>query len=74
MAKLRKLSIENQSNNKELDQYGRRLCLRIGGIPAVSNESSDGIMNFTKSLFKEAKVPVPENVLELAIKSVKELL
>ena len=74
VAKLRKLSIENQSNNKELDQYGRRLCLRIGGIPAVSNESSDDIMNFTKSLFKEAKVPVPENVLELAIKSVKELL
>ena len=41
VAKLRKLSIENQSNNKELDQYGWRLYLRIGGIPAVSNESSD---------------------------------
>lgn len=44
MPKLRKLSIENQSNSEELEQYGRRLCLCIDGIPAVKMESSDDVM------------------------------
>ena len=46
-AELSKLSNENHSKNKELEQYGRRLCLRVDGIPAVSNESSDDVMNLT---------------------------
>ena len=42
VAEFSKPSIENQSKNEEdLEQYGRRLCLRVDGIPAVSNESSD---------------------------------
>ena len=61
-----KLSIENHSKNEELEQNGMRLCLRVDGIPAVSNESSDDVMNLTKSLFKEAKVSVLENVLDRA--------
>ena len=61
-----KLSIENHSKNEELEQYGRRLCLRVDGIRAVSNESSDDVMNLTKLLFKEAKDFVPENVLDHA--------
>ena len=44
VAKLKKISIENQSNSKELEQYSRRLCLRIDGIPAVKRESSDDLM------------------------------
>ena len=63
---LSKLSIENQSKNADLEQHGRRLFLRVDGIPAVSNESSDGVMNLTKSLFKKAKVSVPEMVLDRA--------
>ena len=61
-----RLSIENHSKNEELEQYGRRLCLRVDGIPAVSNESSDDVMNLTELLFKEAKGFVPENVLDHA--------
>ena len=60
-----KLSIENHSKNEELEQNGRCLCLRVDGIPAVSNESSDDVMILT-SLFKEAKVSVSENVLDCA--------
>ena len=41
-------------------------CLRVGGIPAVSTESRNDVMNLKKSLFKEAKVSVPENVLARA--------
>ena len=60
VAEMSKLSIENHSKNEELEQYGRCLCLRVDGIPAVSNESSDDEMNLAKSLFKEAKVSVPK--------------
>ena len=61
-----KLSTENYSKNEELEQYGRRLCLRVDGILSENNESSDDVMNLTKSLLKEAKVSVPENVLDRA--------
>ena len=66
MAELTRLSIENNSKNEELEQFGRHLCLRVDVIPAISNESSDDVMNLTKSLFKEVKVSVPENVLDCA--------
>ena len=64
VVELRELNINNQSRNKELEQYGRCLCLRIDGVPTVKNESSDDVLEFTKSLFKEAKVAVPDNVLD----------
>ena len=66
MVELRELNINNQSRNEELEQYGRRLCLRIDGVPTVKNESSDDVLEFTKSLFKEAKIEVPDNVLDRA--------
>ena len=36
------------------------------GVPAASNESSDDVMNFAKSFFKEAKVSVPDKALDSA--------
>ena len=66
VVELRELNINNHSRNEELEQYGRRLYLRIDGVPTVKNESSDDILEFTKSLFKEAKVAVPNIVLDLA--------
>ena len=55
VSELSKLSIENHSKNEELEQFIGRLCLRVDGIPTISNESSDVVMNLTKSLFKEVK-------------------
>ena len=66
VAELSKLSIENHLKNEELEQCGRRLCLRVDDIPAENNESSDDVINLTKSLFKEAKVSVPQNVSDRA--------
>ena len=63
LVELRELNINNQSRNEELEQYGRRFCLGIDGGHTVKNESSDHILDFTKSLFKEAKVEVSDNVL-----------
>ena len=64
VVELRELNINNQSRNEELEQYGRRLCLRIDGVPTVKNESSNDVLEFKKSLFKEAKITVPDNVLD----------
>ena len=64
VAELREFNVNNQSRNEELEQYGRRLCLRIDGVPTVKDESSDDVLEFTKSLFKEVKIAVPDNVLD----------
>ena len=66
VSELRELNINNQSRNEELEQYGRRLCLRVDGVPTVKHESSDDVLEFTKSLFKEANVAVPDTVLDRA--------
>ena len=34
-----------ECKTEELDQYDRRLCLRIAGVPSVENESSDDILD-----------------------------
>ena len=66
VVELKKLNINNQSRNKELEQYGRHLCIRIDGVPTVKYESSDDVLELTKSLFKEARVAVPDTVLDCA--------
>ena len=38
MAGLRKIIIENQSKNKELEKYGRCLCLHMDSIPVRMNQ------------------------------------
>ena len=65
MSKLRKLNIDNdnQVNSEELEQYGRRLCLRIDNVPTVSNESSDDVLKSNKSLFREKPVDTAEAVV-----------
>ena len=59
-----RLNITNQNNHEELEQYGRRLCLRIDEIPTKTNDSSDDVLDSVKSLFKEAKVDIPESVID----------
>ena len=66
MTELRELNINNQARNEGLEQYGRRLCLCIDGVTAVKDESSDDVLEFTNSLFKEAKVSALDNVLDRA--------
>ena len=66
VAELRELNINNQSGNEELEQNGKRLCWRIADVPTIKYESGDDVLEFAKSLFKEAKVAVPDNVLDRA--------
>ena len=48
------------------EQYGRRLCLRIKGIPRKEKEKSDEVLDQVRSLFDEAEVTIPDAVLDRA--------
>ena len=39
VSELRRSNISNQNNHGELEQYGRRLCLQIDGVPTKLSES-----------------------------------
>ena len=64
MSKLRKLNLDNQADNEELEQYGRRFCLRIGGILLKNNEISEDVLDSVKNLFELAKVNIPNMVVD----------
>ena len=66
MFELRELNTDNQPHKEELEQYGRRLCLHVDGVPTVKEKLSDDVLEVTKSLFIEANVVVPDNVLDCA--------
>ena len=48
---------------EENEQYGRRLCLRIKGIPRKEKERSDKALKQVRKLFGEAEVTIPNAVL-----------
>ena len=66
VSELRKLNTSNKNNHEELEQYDRRLGLRIDLVPTKTNESNDDVLNSVKSLFKESKVDIPEIVIDHA--------
>ena len=66
MSELRKLNLDNQENNEELEQYGRRLCLCIDGIPLKNNETSEDVLDSVKNLFGLAEVNIPDVVVDRA--------
>ena len=51
---------------EENEQYGRRLCLRVEGVPIVEKETSDEVLNMVKDLFKEAEIDIPDCVIDRA--------
>ena len=60
VSELHKLNIENQTNNEDLEQYGRRLCVRIDGVPIVENETSADVLASVKKLFDDAQVEISD--------------
>ena len=51
---------------EENEQYGRRLCLRIKGIPRKEKERSDEVLEQVRKLFGKAEVTIPDAVLDRA--------
>ena len=64
---LKQHEVVNTKSVDDLEQYGRRLCLRINGVPTSCGKISDDVLNFVKEkIIKEADVDIPENVIDRA--------
>ena len=48
-----------QSENKELEQYDRRLFIRVEGVPTTDKEISKEVLKKVKSLINEADCNTP---------------
>ena len=55
-----------QSENKELEQYGRRLCIRVEGVATTDNETSEKALKKVKSLINEAECDIPDVAIDRA--------
>ena len=50
----------NQEDVEELEQYGRRLCLRIDGVPSEEKETSKDVLKKVMTLCNDAEVDIPD--------------
>lgn len=55
-----------KEQNDDSEQYSRRTCLRINGVPTSPNESADNCLQAVVKIFKEANVDVPNSVIDRA--------
>ena len=46
--------------SEENEQHGRRLCVRITGIPSQKNESAEDVRNSVKSIIDESGCDTPD--------------
>ena len=52
--------------NEELEQHGRRCCLKIEGVPSVENQSSGDVLGKVKSLIAESGCEILDVVIHRA--------
>ena len=56
---------EIQQRYDELEQYGRRLCLRIDSVPKQNKEKAEDVLKFVNSLIEEVPdLEIPEVVTD----------
>ena len=55
-----------EDDSEELEQYGRRLCLRIEGVPSVEKETSEEVLEKVKCLVSESGCDIPDVVIDRA--------
>ena len=53
-----------ESNIEKLEQYGRRLCLRIESVPVVENETSEVVFNNVLDMCKKGNINISENDID----------
>ena len=56
----------NQEDVEELEQYGRRLCLRIDGVPTEEKETSEDVLQKVRSLYSDAEMDIPDMAYDRA--------
>ena len=50
----------------ELEQYGRRVCLRVEDVEHQANEKSEDVLKNVVNMIKESETEIPESVLDRA--------
>ena len=63
---------ELKDKHDDLEQYGRRLCVRIDGVPSNENETSNDVFENVKGLIEESKSEIPEVAIDRAHRIGKE--
>ena len=63
---IKKQNLQNQQEIEELEQYGRRLCLRFEGIPTEKNKTSDKVLKKIMGILKKSGVEIPDKVTQSA--------
>ena len=58
---LKHANLQMQNSKEELEQYGRRLCLRIN---AELDETSDDVLKYAKEMFDESQLDVLHAVID----------
>ena len=66
IAEVKKINTTLSESLEEIETYGRRNCVRIEGVPASSNESSDQVVKIVKDLITEANADIPDIVIDRA--------
>ena len=57
---------ENSKKVEDNEQYGRRLCLRIHGIPCQENETSANVLSIVNNIIKDTESDIPDTVIDRA--------
>ena len=55
-----------EDDSAELGQYGRRICLRIEGVPSAEQETSEEVLEKVKYLVSESGCNIPDAVIDRA--------
>ena len=66
---IRELKKENRAiaaSYEETEQYSRRLCLRIDGVPTVDRQTSSDVLEKVKKICAESNLEIPDSNLDRA--------
>ena len=64
ISELKKQNRAIAASCEETEQYSRRLCLRIGGVPSVDKETSSDVLKKVKEICAESNLEIPDSNLD----------
>ena len=66
VTELKQQNIVSSHQVDNVEQYGRRLCLRIDGLPKEGNETADKVFNKVVDIVNAAEVQIPKDNINRA--------
>ena len=66
ISELKKQNSAIAASCEETEQYSRRLCLRIDGVPSVDKETSSDVLEKVKEICAESNLEIPDSNLDRA--------